>query len=172
MKKFNSRMWLAAFLGALAFIAGSGLTISSGWLITMASQEPPILTLTVAIVMVRFFGISRSVARYAERIVSHGAVFKRLTSLRVGLYEIISKSGADFAHELNSGTAVKAIVDDVERAQEFQLRVTLPFRSALLSLTIGVGVGYWIHSETLLFTIPSSLLALWVIPTYIKRVCR
>jgi thiol reductant ABC exporter CydC subunit len=172
MKKFNSRMWLAAFLGALAFIAGSGLTISSGWLITMASQEPPILTLTVAIVMVRFFGISRSVARYAERIVSHGAVFKRLTSLRVGLYEKISNSGADFARELNSGATVKALVDDVERAQEFQLRVTLPFRSALLSLIVGVGVGYWIHSETLFFTIPSSLIALWVIPTYIKRACR
>jgi thiol reductant ABC exporter CydC subunit len=172
MKKFNSRMWLAAFLGALAFIAGSGLTISSGWLITMASQEPPILTLTVAIVMVRFFGISRSVARYAERIVSHGAVFKRLTSLRVGLFEKISNSGADFARELNSGATVKALVDDVERAQEFQLRVTLPFRSALLSLIVGVGVGYWIHSETLFFTIPSSLIALWVIPTYIKRVCR
>lgn len=165
-------MWLAAFLGALAFIAGSGLTISSGWLITMASQEPPILTLTVAIVMVRFFGISRSVARYAERLVSHGAVFKRLTSLRVGLYEKISNSRADFARELNSGATVKALVDDVERAQEFQLRVTLPFRSALLSLIVGVGVGYWIHSETLFFTIPSSLLALWAVPNYIKRVCR
>jgi thiol reductant ABC exporter CydC subunit len=172
MKKFNSRMWLAAFLGALAFIAGSGLTISSGWLITMASQEPPILTLTVAIVMVRFFGISRSVARYAERLVSHRAVFKRLTSMRIALYEKISFSDAGFARELNSGATVKALVDDVERAQEFQLRVTLPYRSALLSLTVGVGVGYWIHTETLFFTIPSSLLALWIIPTYIKRVCR
>ena len=82
MKKFPMRMWLAAALGALAFIGGAGLTISSGWLITMASQQPPILTLTVAIVLVRFFGIFRSVARYAERIVSHEAVFKRLTSIR------------------------------------------------------------------------------------------
>jgi len=63
MNKFSARMWLAALLGALAFIGGSGLTISSAWLITMASQQPPILTLTVAIVLVRFFGIFRSVAR-------------------------------------------------------------------------------------------------------------
>ena len=60
-------MLLAYFLGAFAFIGGIGLTISSGWLITMAASHPPILTLSVAIVMVRFFGIFRSAARYAER---------------------------------------------------------------------------------------------------------
>jgi ABC-type transport system involved in cytochrome bd biosynthesis fused ATPase/permease subunit len=43
----------------------------------MASKHPPILTLTVAIVMVRFFGIFRSVARYGERVMSHEAVFRR-----------------------------------------------------------------------------------------------
>ncbi len=54
MKKFNSRMWLASFFGALAFIAGSGLTITSGWLITMASLQPPIMTLTVSTALIRF----------------------------------------------------------------------------------------------------------------------
>lgn len=171
MKKYPMRMWLAATLGALAFIGGSGLTISSGWLITMASQQPPILTLTVAIVMVRFFGIFRSVARYAERIVSHDAVFKKLTSVRVALFKKFSGFGVKLARDMNSGKAVKALVDDVERAQEFELRVTLPFRSALIAVIAGVGVGYWIRSESLLFTLPAAILTLWVIPVFVKRVC-
>ena len=165
------RMWLAATLGALAFIGGSGLTISSGWLITMASQHPPILTLTVAIVMVRFFGIFRSVARYAERIVSHDAVLKKLTSVRVALFNKFSGSGVELARDMNSGKAVKALVDDVERAQEFELRVTLPFRSALIAVIAGVGVGYWIRIESLLFPLPAAILTLWIIPAFVKRVC-
>jgi thiol reductant ABC exporter CydC subunit len=172
MKKFSLRMWLAALLGALAFIGGSGLTISSAWLITMASQQPPILTLTVAIVMVRFFGIFRSVARYGERILSHSAVFKRLTTLRTVLFDKLSKSGVELARDLNSGKTVKAIVDDVERAQEYALRVTLPYRSAVLAVAVGVAVGLWIRIETLYFTVPAALLTLWVIPIYIKRLCR
>ena len=47
-------MLIAYFLGAFAFVGGIGLTISSAWLITMAASHPPILTLSVAIVMVRF----------------------------------------------------------------------------------------------------------------------
>lgn len=172
MPKFEKRMWIAALVGAAAFIAGSGLTISSGWLITMASQQPPILTLSVAIVLVRFFGIFRSLARYCERIISHSAIFKRLTSIRVELFQKLSKSSVALARDLNSGATVKAIVDDVERAQEYQLRVTLPYRSAVLAIIAGLGFGYWIRKETIIFTIPSAILALWIIPGYIKLTCR
>jgi thiol reductant ABC exporter CydC subunit len=172
MNKFSARMWLAALLGALAFIGGSGLTISSAWLITMASQQPPILTLTVAIVMVRFFGIFRSVARYGERIVSHSAVFQRLTTLRTELFDKLSRSDVELARDLNSGKTVKAIVDDIERAQEFALRITLPNRSAQLAIAVGVAVGFWIRVETLYFTVPAAILTLWVIPRYIKHLCQ
>ena len=171
MRKFSFRMWLAAFLGALAFIGGTGLTISSGWLITVASKHPPILTLTVAIVLVRFFGIFRSVARYGERVMSHEAVFRRLTSLRVKLFEKLSTKQITSAREINSGETVKAIVDDVERAQEFQLRVTLPFRTAHISLAAGIGLGYWINPRTLGMTLPATALTLWIIPKFISFIC-
>ena len=55
-------MAVATALGAAALMGGIGLTVSSAWLITMAAQHPPILVLGVSIVMVRFFGISRSAA--------------------------------------------------------------------------------------------------------------
>lgn len=162
-------MFTAYLLGAFAFIGGIGLTISSAWLITMASMQPPILTLTVAIVLVRFFGIFRSVARYSERLVSHKAVFSRLTALRVGIYKKLSQSSIAMAHTFNSGTAVKSIVDDVERAQEYQLRIKLPQSSAIISLTFGALLAFWIRPESIVFTLPACALLLAIFPSLIKR---
>ena len=161
-------MLLAYFLGAFAFIGGIGLTISSGWLITMAASHPPILTLTVAIVMVRFFGIFRSAARYAERVMSHKVVFGRLTHLRTGIYSKIASSSISVSRALNSGTAVKTIVDDVERAQEYQLRIKLPHASAVISLLTGALLGLWVHPQSLFITLPASAILLVMVPWLIK----
>jgi thiol reductant ABC exporter CydC subunit len=153
----------------MAFIGGIGLTVSSGWLITMASSHPPILTLGVAIVLVRFFGISRSVARYGERLVSHKAVFDRLTNLRVQMYSKLVGKSIAVSSILNSGTAVKTLVDDVERAQEYQLRVKLPGSSAIISLFVAVLLGWWVRPESLFITVPASLLVLFIFPRFIAR---
>jgi thiol reductant ABC exporter CydC subunit len=171
MKSFKGRMTLAVLLGSFAYLGGTGLTISSAWLITMASQHPPILTLSVSIVMVRFFGISRSAARYGERLISHEAVFKRLTSLRVALFERLGGASVTFARDLNSGLFVKSIVDDVERAQEYQLRITLPHLTAAISLGLGVLLGWWVRPESLLVIGLASALLLIVIPFLITKVC-
>jgi thiol reductant ABC exporter CydC subunit len=162
-------MIFAYVLGAFAFIGGIGLTVSSGWLITMASLHPPILTLGVSIVLVRFFGIFRSVARYAERLVSHKAVFERLTELRVSIYRKLVGRSISLSHVVNSGGSVKTLVDDVERAQEYQLRIKLPGSSAIVSLVAGTLLGWWVRPESLLITVPASLLLLFVFPQLISR---
>jgi thiol reductant ABC exporter CydC subunit len=162
-------MFVAYLLGAFAFIGGIGLTVSSGWLITMASSHPPILTLGVSIVAVRFFGIFRSVARYGERLVSHKAVFERLTDLRVALYQKLVGRSISLSHDVNSGASVKTLVDDVERAQEYQLRIKLPGLSAILSLLAGTLLGWWVRPESLLIMVPASLLLLFVFPQLISR---
>ncbi len=172
MRSHSFSMFIAALLGGAAFIGGAGLTISSGWLITIASAHPPIMTLGVSIVLVRFFGIFRSVARYLERIVSHSAVFARLTSLRVELFSSLDRRGLSAARDINSGTFVKALVDDVERGQEYQLRVVLPGLAAMLSVGAGVGLGALIQPETLWITGPASAALLFIIPRMIERLCK
>ena len=173
MKKFLSAITMpsAVLLGAFAFIGGTGLMISSGWLITMASAHPPVLTLTVAIVMVRFFGISRSVARYFERVISHEAVFATLTKLRVRLFEKIIQKPISLTRDLNSGALVKSLVDDVERAQEYELRITLPYASAWIALTTGILLGWWVNVRSLLVTIPATAILLIAIPYASRRFC-
>ncbi|MBI3430368.1 MAG: hypothetical protein HY050_10025, partial [Actinobacteria bacterium] len=158
-------------LGASAYIAGLGLTITSAWLITTASFQPPILALGIAIVGVRFFGISRSVARYFERLTSHRTVFDQLTNLRVRLYNSFASNPVTLVRDFGTGKLVKRIVDDVERAQEYQLRITLPHLVSVISLLAGITLGLWLNPLSLVTTLPVSFLLLFFIPHRLKASC-
>ena len=138
-------MILAYFLSAFSYIAGIGLNVTSGWLITMASFMPPVLTLSVAVVMVRFFGISRSVSRYLERIISHRSVFNKLAKLRGDLYKRITGNPSQLIISGSSGRLIKQVVDDVERAQEYELRVSLPGAAALIAMCAASGLAFWLQ---------------------------
>ena len=160
----RSSFILATLLGAFAYIGGTGLTVSSAWLITMASEHPPVLVLSVAIVMVRFFGIFRSLARYSERIISHEAIFRKLTGLRKSLFKAV----ASRLGEVNVAQMSKSIVDGVERAQEFHLRVTLPGISAVLSGAVTALISLWIEPRLLFWVLPALAIFASVIP-YLTR---
>lgn len=158
---------LAIALGAFALVGGTGLTVSSAWLITMASQHPPILALSVAIVMVRFFGIFRSVARYAERVISHEAIFKKLTGVRVQLFSAFASRVRGESSSV--ATQSKSVIDDVERAQEFHLRVTLPGFSAGVAGAVTVLLAAWIDSTLLVWSIALTVVFLLAIPIAVRR---
>lgn len=158
---------IAIGLGAFALVGGTGLTVSSAWLITMASAHPPILLLGVSIVLVRFFGIFRSIARYGERVISHEAIFRRLTTLRVGLFQSFSRQLSSKSGEISERT--KALVDDVERAQEFHLRVSLPGISAAIAGFITVGIALWINPIIAIFPLSTYLILAIFIPWAVRK---
>lgn len=162
---------IAYILSGTAYLAGIGLTLTSAWLITMASAQPPLLTLEVAIVGVRFFGITRSVARYFERLTSHRTVFAKLSALRVHLFESLNANSFALVRDVGEGKLVKRIVDDVERVEEYELRITLPHIAALISTCGGVALGAWILPVSLLLTLPATLFLLFFLPIFVKRRC-
>ncbi len=86
MSSQRRELALAAVLGAIASASAIALLGTSGWLISRAAEMPPVLTLTVAAVMVRFLALSRALFRYGERLVGHDAAFRGLTELRVVVY--------------------------------------------------------------------------------------
>ena len=77
----NRKFWIAATLGGISLAMGSALLATSAWLLSMASLRPPILTLEVAVVSVRFFGLSRGIFRYLERL-SHSIAHAFLRNAR------------------------------------------------------------------------------------------
>lgn len=169
MKLSNrSSFALAIALGSFALIGGTGLTVSSAWLITMASQHPPILILGVSIVMVRFFGIFRSVARYGERVISHEAIFRKLTGIRVRLFSAFA-SRLGNRSDISIARQSKAVIDDVERAQEFHLRITLPGFSAAIAGTVTILLAAWIEPFLILYVLTVSFIFAVVIPWAVCR---
>jgi ABC-type transport system involved in cytochrome bd biosynthesis fused ATPase/permease subunit len=168
MKLSSRNSFVAAVaLGSFALIGGTGLTVSSAWLITMASQHPPVLVLGVAIVLVRFFGIFRSVARYGERVISHEAIFRKLTGIRVQLFGAIASRLRTSNRSIAAES--KTIIDDVERAQEFHLRVTLPGFSALIAGLTTILLALWIKAALLIWILPSIIIFSILIPWLVRK---
>ncbi|TVT62955.1 thiol reductant ABC exporter subunit CydD [Amycolatopsis rhizosphaerae] len=120
----EKRFFTGAALGALALVAGLALTATSGWLIAKASQQPPILTLSVAIVGVRTFGLGRAGLRYAERLVTHDAAFRIAGKLRVKLWGALVRQGP--AHALRHGESQQRLVADVDTVRDLLPRVLTP----------------------------------------------
>ena len=114
------------------------LTATAGWLIVQASTMPPVLTLMVAIVGVRTFGLARPVLRYAERLRSHDVVLRMLAERRVEVYEALVPLVPGRLGR-RRGDLLTAVVDDVDAELDRELRVRMPVRSAAgVLLVVGV----------------------------------
>ena len=163
-KAQRAEMFAAVFLGGCSLGAAVGLLATSAWLISMASTKPPVLVLEVAIVSVRFFGLSRGALKYASRILEHNSALKIQTALRVRIYERFSRLlPSDFAG-LHRGNVLSQIMNDVELAQDLWLRIASPWLAALVSGVSGITIIHWLLPSCgkvigLLF-----LLAMFLIP--------
>jgi ATP-binding cassette subfamily C protein CydCD len=136
----RGRLVAAAILGAAAAAATVALMGTAAYLIARASQQPPILTLTVAIVAVRFFGISRAVARYAERLVGHDAAFRVVSDLRVAVYRQLVPLPPARLDGHSSGDVLTRFASDVDTVSDAYLRVFPPFVVAGLVGTLSAAV--------------------------------
>ena len=125
-KLVDRRLVAGALLGAAASLSGLALTATSAWLIAKAAQQPPILTLTVAVVGVRAFGLSRAGLRYAERLMTHDAAFRIAGRLRVELWRALVRLGPARAVSLPGGEGQRRLVADVDTVRDLLPRVLTP----------------------------------------------
>src|SRR6187455_1239740 len=87
----RARLALAALLGALTVLFGVGLMATAGYLISRAAEQPAVLSLTVAIVGVRFFALARPLTRYLERLASHDVALRSLGGARARVYDRLER---------------------------------------------------------------------------------
>ena len=128
------RWVLAVLLGVAATGLGLSLTAVSAWLIVRAAEHPAIMYLLVAIVGVRFFGLGRSVARYAERLVTHNAILAATDALRIRIWRGIAARGAGSRRLQEGGAAVDYLVTSLDEVRELVPRVVTPLAVGALSL--------------------------------------
>lgn len=123
---FRWGMLLAALLGFATIGSSIGLMSTAAWIIASAALHPPVSTLDVAIVGVRFFGIARGVFRYLERYISHQTTFRLLARLRVWVYENLEPLAPARLIGTRSGDLLARAVSDINTLENFYLRVIAP----------------------------------------------
>ncbi|WP_327354885.1 thiol reductant ABC exporter subunit CydD [Streptomyces sp. NBC_01304] len=143
----SMRMLLALFLGSLALGSAVGLMATSGWLISRASEEPPVLYLMMAVTATRAFGLGRAVFRYCERLVSHDAVLRMLADTRVAVYRRLERLAPAGLREARRGDLLARLVGDVDALQDYWLRWMLPAGTAVVVGAGAVGFTAWLVPE-------------------------
>jgi ATP-binding cassette subfamily C protein CydCD len=143
----SGRFALALLLGSLALGSAVGLMATSGWLISRASQQPPVMYLMLAVTATRAFGIGRAVFRYAERLVSHDAVLRMLADTRVAVYRRLERLAPAGLRTTRRGDLLSRLVADVDALQDYWLRWLLPAGAALLVSAASVGFTAWLLPE-------------------------
>ncbi|WP_406343514.1 thiol reductant ABC exporter subunit CydD [Streptomyces sp. NBC_00648] len=143
----RGRLVLALVLGALALGSAVGLMAVSGWLISRASEQPPVLYLMVAVTATRAFGIGRAVFRYAERLVSHDAVLRMLAEVRVAVYRRLERIAPAGLRSTRRGDLLSRLVADVDELQDYWLRWMLPAATAVVVSVASAGFTAWLLPE-------------------------
>lgn len=158
------RFALAVALGTMASLFAVALTAVSGWLIVRASQNPAIMYLLVAIVGVRFFGIGRSVVRYAERLVTHDAVFRSIGALRSRMWSQFAALGPGSRVLAQGGRALDYLVLAADEIRDLIPRVVMPPLVALATSVAAVITFAVLAPSTVLVLVGCLLVCLVVAP--------
>ncbi|BBZ75859.1 thiol reductant ABC exporter subunit CydC [Mycolicibacterium anyangense] len=135
------RLLLAVTLGALSLGSALALAAVSAWLITRAWQMPPVLDLSVAVVAVRTFGISRGVLGYCERLASHNAALRAAGEARSEIYRRLAYGPPETTARLHGGDLLTRVGADVDTLADVLVRAFVP---------IGVAVVLGIAATTLI----------------------
>lgn len=165
-------MLLAAIIGFATIGSGIGLLMTSAWLITRAAMQPGISTLQLGITGVRFFGLSRGVLRYAERLISHNTTFRILTRLRVWFYEAVEPLAPARLAAFRSADLLQRIVDDIQSLENIYARVIAPPLTAIMiTVLMWFLVGAW-STGAAVGVLACQLLAGVAIPLFTAGIAR
>ncbi|GAA1937398.1 hypothetical protein GCM10009837_74550 [Streptomyces durmitorensis] len=126
--------WRRLLPGALASagseLAAAALMATAAWLITRAAEQPPLASVSLAIVAVRALALGRGALRYADRLLGHDGVLRAVAGFRTQVYEALVPLAPAGTPAFRSGDLLTRLVDDVDAAQNLLLRVLIPAAAA------------------------------------------
>jgi ATP-binding cassette subfamily C protein CydC len=167
LKDYRYRFILAIVLATATLLAGIGLMASSGYLISKAALRPMIVDLFVVTAAVRFFGISRAVLRYFERVVAHDLTFRILLSIRIWFFNRVSERPMIWLMGRRPGDLLANVLADIETLQNAYLRLIAPSIVTLLVSLVTCGLLWFfdpiIALSTLIFLAINGFLYSWMV---------
>ncbi|MEU8079464.1 thiol reductant ABC exporter subunit CydC [Catellatospora citrea] len=157
----------AGLLAAGTEAAGLGLMAAATWLLATAAGQPPLIALSIAIVLVRALAIGRGVLRYVERLASHDAVLRMVTEVRARIFAaLVDRPPARRAD------ALSRMVSDVDAVQDLVIRVLLPMAAAGLVAVAAVGTALLADPATAVVLLAGLLVTGVALPVLAARLAR
>ncbi|HEY7796378.1 MAG TPA: ABC transporter transmembrane domain-containing protein, partial [Microbacteriaceae bacterium] len=153
---------LGMFMTALQALSTIALMLTSAFLISYSSEQPPILYLMLAVVGVRAFALGRAVFRYAERWFLHNSVFKMMSALRPKLFQALVPFAPGGLRGVRSGDQLSRFNSDVENLQNLALRVIGPVFQSLFALILATGFLMFVDLASALALFLVGLIAIFV----------
>lgn len=167
--------WPSLLLGlgllTLTLTAGLALLLFSGWFITASAMAGLGLIAMINIftpgAAIRMAALTRTVARYAERLATHAATLGLLTSLRMAVFSRLLHQPSLFLEQLQRGDALNRLTADIDTLDHVYLGVFQPAAGALLLTCLTIALVS-LASPTIAFAV---LLPLLVLNIVIVAVC-
>jgi thiol reductant ABC exporter CydC subunit len=158
------RVAYTVLLGSGAVLADIGLIGTAAWLISKAASHPNESALALAIVAVQFFGLSRALFRYGERLVGHDAAFRLLADLRVRVYRRLERLAPAGLPVFRRGDLLARMVGDIDSLQDLVVRVLPAFGIAAVVGSVTVGFLWWLLPAAAIVVAVALGLAATVVP--------
>ncbi|MDY6814329.1 MAG: thiol reductant ABC exporter subunit CydC [Pseudomonadota bacterium] len=145
------RLVLGGVLILTTLASGIGLLALSGWFITdtaivgilLAAGTQVAVNLYVPGGGIRFFAVSRTVARYLERVYNHDTVLRLLTDIRMALFRKLAGANRTGQSKLAGAQWLSRLTSDVDALDTIYLRVIAPTALAGV-ITLLVTLLAWI----------------------------
>ncbi|KXS36269.1 MAG: ABC transporter, ATP-binding and membrane protein [Idiomarina sp. T82-3] len=166
-RAFNAhrwQWWLGFKLALLTVVCGIGLLALSGWFITASA-----IFVTVNIYApgsgIRFFAVTRTVARYVERLVNHDLVLKVQARWRIAWFKRFQRHAYEGLARFRVAQAIQGLTRHIEAMDNLWLRLAMPafavtavslcfivwfsfYHWALAGIVVVTGLGaYWLISR-------------------------
>jgi ATP-binding cassette subfamily C protein CydC len=138
-----------AALSLVVLIAGIALLGLSGWFITAAAAAGlagmgAVFDVFRPSAMVRFLALGRTAARYGERLLTHGATLRALTTIRVRLLAATASAPHDAVVRLRGPQALNRLMADVDALDGIPLRLILPLAAGIAAQLISFAALWWL----------------------------
>lgn len=135
------RLLPAALASAGSDLAAAALMATAAWLITRAAEQPPLASVSLAIVAVRALALGRGALRYTDRLLGHDGVLRAVAGFRTRVYEALVPLAPAGTPAFRSGDLLTRLVDDVDAAQNLLLRVLIPIAAACTVAATATGLA-------------------------------
>ena len=129
---------MSVFLSLSCWFSSASLMAIAGYLIARAAEQPEMAALSLFVVGVRFFGISRGAFRYAERLSSHSLAFRELKKFRLHLYKILEPLVPYKLSAVSESEMLERISADAEEYKSWMPRAGVLLFAGLGSVAISV----------------------------------